>query len=74
MDFKAATDRLTARVTADDIAEALSVSRNTVERARMEGGQSRPAPSGWRATLARLARERGGELVTLAEELEKGSE
>lgn len=71
MTFKEATDRLIGRVTLGEIAEACGVSENTIQRARMEGVQSRPEPSGWREGVAMLARRRGGELYRLADELEK---
>lgn len=67
MDFKAFTDRLfAANVTAQDVADALGVSRNTVLRARMEGGQTRPAPKDWESKLRALAAERAADLEALA--------
>jgi hypothetical protein len=73
MDFKTVTDRLSAaKITADDIAEACGVVRNSIARARL--GPSSPAfrtpPPGWRPALARLVRERIHELRRLLEELE----
>jgi hypothetical protein len=75
MDFKTATDRLTDRVTADDIARAFGVARNTSARARLDptGSAYRSPPVGWRRVLARLARARSRELKALADELERGS-
>ena len=72
MDFKSATDRLTDRVTADDIAAAFGVARNTIARARLEPGSSayRSPPELWRGVIARLARERAKALTSLAEMLE----
>lgn len=73
MNFKAATDHLTRRVsTIAEIAEAFGVSRNTIERARMEGAQSRPEPARWQQVLARLARERARELLAVADDLDPG--
>jgi hypothetical protein len=74
MTFKTATDRLTARVTADDIAKAFRVARNTVARARLDPSSSayRSPPDGWQKVLARLAMERSMELKALAEELRRG--
>lgn len=72
MDFKTATDRLSAaKITADDIAEAFGVVRNTIARARLDPSSPayRSAPENWEPVLARLARERGLELLKLADEL-----
>jgi transcriptional regulator with XRE-family HTH domain len=72
MDFKTATDRLTDRITADDIARAFGVARNTIARARL--GQSnpgyRPPPENWEPVLARMAREWSRAFAEFAEELE----
>lgn len=75
MDFKTATDRLTDRVTADDIAKAFKVARNTIARARLDPASSayRSPPEGWRKVLSHLARERSRELKALASELERGT-
>jgi hypothetical protein len=65
MDFKTATDRLTAaKITADDIAEACGVVRNSVARARLDPSSSayRSPPPNWKPALAQLARERIEEL------------
>lgn len=71
MDFKTATDRLTDRITADDIAEAFGVARNTIARARLDRSNPgyRPPPVNWQPVLARLARERSLELKALADQL-----
>ena len=44
----------------------------TIRRARLdpETRGYRPPPTGWEKAIANLARERAGELVKLAEELE----
>lgn len=75
MDFKAATDSLTDRVTADDIATAFKVARNTIPRARLDPASSayRSPPEAWRKVLARMARERSRKSRALANELERGS-
>lgn len=72
MDFKTATDRLTDRITADDIAEAFGVARNSIARARLDGSNPgyRPPPENWQPVLARLARERSRAYSSLAEELD----
>ena len=73
MDFKTATDRLSAaKITADDIAEACGVVRNSIARARLDPSSPayRSPPAEWRPVLARLARERMSELDAVARELE----
>ena len=74
MDFKTATDRLTDRITADDIAQAFGVARNTIARARLdrENLGYRPPPENWQPVLARMAREWSREFAKFAEELERG--
>ena len=71
MDFRTATDRLTARVTLADIAEACGSAINSIERARLEADSRhrREPPPDWKPALARLARERGNQLLKLASEL-----
>jgi len=73
MNFKTATDRLTGRVTADDIAMAFGVARNTIARARLHPSSDayRSPPHNWQMVLGRLARERSKELKRLADELER---
>jgi hypothetical protein len=73
MDFKTATDRLSAaKITADDIAEAFGVVRNTIARARLDPSSPayRSPPENWAPVLARLARERSRLLGAFAEELD----
>ncbi len=71
MDFKAATDRLGKKITADDLAEAFGVARNTIARARLDPSnpEYRSPPQNWRPVLARLARERSQQLSAFADEL-----
>ncbi len=73
MDFKEATDLLTRRITADEIAEAAGVSISSIARARLDSSSSayRSPPEGWRPVLARLAKERVQELNALAVELDR---
>lgn len=73
MDFKTATDRLADRITADDIAAAFGVARNTIARARLDRSNPgyRPPPENWAPVLARLARERCTELTRFADELDR---
>jgi hypothetical protein len=76
MDFKTATDRLSAaKITADDIAEAFGVVRNTIARARLDPSSPayRSPPQDWQVVLARLARERSRELAVFADVLERGT-
>jgi hypothetical protein len=72
VDYKEATDRLFERITAADLAEELGVSQNAVARARLDPKTRdyRPAPLGWVAAAAELARQRAGELLQLAREIE----
>ena len=73
MDFKTATDRLSAaKITADDIAEACGVVRNSIARARLDPASPayRSPPPHWRPSLAQLARERIRELSAFVQELE----
>lgn len=75
MDFKTATDRLSAaKITADDLAEAFGVVRNTIARARLDLSSPayRSPPENWRPVLARLARERSRQLAEFAEEMDGG--
>jgi len=67
MDFKEATDILTRRITADEIAEAAGVSISSIARARLDPSSSayRTPPENWPPVLARLARERIAELRLL---------
>ncbi len=73
MDFKAASGRSTETcITLSDIATVCGVADNTIRRARLDPSSSsyRRPPDGWGPAIAKLARERAGELVKLAEELE----
>jgi len=73
VNFKDATDQLIDRVTLPEIAAACGASVNAVERARMDPASNsyRTAPPGWEQAVARLARERGGELFRLADAIEE---
>lgn len=64
MDFKEATNILTRRITADEIAEAAGVSISSIARARLDPSSSayRSPPENWRPVLAELASERIEEL------------
>jgi hypothetical protein len=71
VDFKTATDILTKRITADEIAEASGVSISTIARARLASTSSanRAPPPGWREAVRQLAEERSRELRVLADAL-----
>lgn len=71
MDFKEATDILTRRITADEIAEAAGVSISSIARARLDPTSSayRSPPENWRPVLATLGRERVRELTAFLDEL-----
>lgn len=73
MDFKEATNILTRRITADEIADAAGVSISSIARARLEPSSSayRSPPENWKPVLARLARERMRELDAFVEELSR---
>ena len=74
VDFKTASDRATgACITLDNIADASGVSDSLIRRARLDpkGPSFRRPPPGWEKAVAKLARERAGELVRLAKELER---
>jgi hypothetical protein len=72
MDFKEATDILTRRITADEIAEAAGVSISTIARARLDPASSayRSPPENWQPVLVGLARERIRELSELTRVIE----
>jgi hypothetical protein len=74
MNFKEATDILTRRITADEIAEAADVSISSIARARLDPSSSayRSPPENWQPVLARLARERIEELSRFADSLDRG--
>ena len=72
MDFRAATDRMIPAITLADLSAELGMSEAAVRQARLdpESSSYRTPPPGWQRAVAKLARERGGELVKLAEALE----
>ena len=73
MTFKEATDLLIQRLTVADIAQACGSHVNSVERARLDPQTRsyREPPGGWVQAVARLARTRGTQLLSLAERLEQ---
>jgi len=68
--FKDVVDRL--RLTGPELSELFGVSAQTIRQAKLDPSKDgyRSPPRGWAQTLARIAKERGGELLTLAKELE----
>ena len=72
MDFIQATDRLVNCHSHRDVSDVLGIDVQRIRQARLsteKAGHRRP-PKGWEPAVAKLARERAGELVKLAEELE----
>ncbi|HUF67907.1 MAG TPA: hypothetical protein VMM79_04585 [Longimicrobiales bacterium] len=73
MTFSAAVERTrNANITLADIAAACKVSRNLIEKARMDpdNPNARRPPEGWRACVAKLCRQRAMDLLKLADSLE----
>ena len=72
MNFKEGSSRLIKSVTLIDIARETGMSDATIRRARLDPDTKsyRSPPQHWQQAIAKLARERAGELVKLAEELE----
>jgi hypothetical protein len=70
--FKRATDRLIGTVSLADLAEELGVSHGLLRQARLSTSASsyRSPPQGWEKAVAKLARERGGALIELADDME----
>lgn len=70
--FREATDRLIDTVSLADLAKELGVSHGLLRQARLSTSASsyRSAPAGWEVAVAKLARERGGELLRLADDIE----
>jgi hypothetical protein len=75
MDFKTATDRLTACISHVEIADAAGVSVQSIRQARLDQNNPnhRPPPDAWEKTVIRLAREKRRELKVLIEELQRSS-
>ncbi len=73
MDFIQATDRLVNCHSHRDVSDVLGIDVQRIRQARLDtekAGYRRP-PQGWQSAIAKLARERAGELVKLAEDLEE---
>ena len=75
MDFKTATDRLTACISHVEIADAAGVSVQSIRQARLDptNPNHRPPPDAWEKAVIRLAREKRRELKELIEELQRAS-
>ena len=71
-DFKGASDELRRPVTLQEIADECGVPVGELNRAMLAEGSEAylPPPRFWKGDLAFLARQRAGELVELADELE----
>jgi hypothetical protein len=73
MDFKAATDALAGCVTHEELAAACGASVQAIRQARMDPSNTnyRNPPAGWESAVSKLARRRGGELIKLADRLDR---
>jgi hypothetical protein len=69
--FREAADLLC--LTGPALAELFGLQPQTIRQMRLnpDNPNYRRAPDGWEKVLAKLARERGGELAQLAKQLEK---
>lgn len=69
--FRSASDLLC--LSANQMAELFHRPIQTIRQMRLapENPNYRPPPEGWEGVFARLARDRGGELLGLAMELER---
>lgn len=72
MNFAEAMDAI--GVSAPEVADRLGLTAQTVRQMRLdpENPGYRSPPAAWGRLLAQMARERGGELHGLADELERG--
>ncbi len=70
--FREVTDLLC--ITGTELSDLFELPLQSIRQARLEPSRlgHRAPPKDWEAALAPLARERAGELVKLAEELEGG--
>ena len=75
MDFKTATDRLTACISHVEIADAAGVSVQSIRQARLDQNNPnhRPPPDAWEKAVVQLAKEKRRELKELIEQLRQGS-
>jgi hypothetical protein len=73
LDYKDATDGLLRTISAQDLADEIGCSKNAILRARLDSSskQYRPPPAGWQAAVVKLARFHGGDLLSLADELDR---
>jgi hypothetical protein len=73
MDFKTATDRLTACISHAEIADAAGVSVQSIRQARLDQNNPnhRPPPDAWENAVIRLAKEKRRELKELIEQLRR---
>jgi hypothetical protein len=73
MTFKEATDLLFGNVTHAELADRIGCSVATIRQARLSPGVHghRSPPPGWEAAVRTLALERGGGLLSLADELDR---
>ncbi|HEY3916361.1 MAG TPA: hypothetical protein VGL83_01145 [Stellaceae bacterium] len=73
MDFKKATDELFARITHEDLADALGVSVASIRQARLSTSAlaRREPPQQWERAAAKLAEQKAERLIRLASSLRK---
>lgn len=76
MDFKKATDELTAAISHQELAAALKVSIPTVRQARLDPSAKayRSPPEGWARAVAKLAEVKAERLKKLATRLRTDAE
>jgi hypothetical protein len=62
-------------LTAEEVGSALNRPAQSVRQMRLDPSHAnyRPPPDGWETVLARMARERGGALQELADDLERAA-
>ena len=72
MNFKTATDLLGQAITHHELADKLGVHVQRIRQARLDPNADgyRKPPEAWASAVIELARNRGGELAKLADELE----
>lgn len=73
IDFRKATDELTAHTSHEELAKALGVSVPTVRQARLDQAANahRKPPEGWEETVADLAEKHAARLLRLSKALNK---
>ena len=72
-DFRAATDDLFSKLSAEDLAHQIGCSLGSVKQARMDRNSPsyREPPTGWEDAAKKLALDRAGYFTKLAERLSR---